>query len=145
MYNHCFNFIFLDFICLICLVRCSIVREKVRSLIFPADKRIPIGMHAGICRWLTSDVVGYGVRCRGRLPGTTEFLGALGNPIARASRVVRSSGSRGGLSVLGLVVIPGRHQTIGPLGYASARSCPPVWVFERSRVENESSLWQVPH
>ena len=59
-----------------------------------------------------------------RAPSTTESLGTLGNPIARAARVVRSLGLRGGLSVLGPVrPKPGHHRTVGTLGRIPARSC----------------------
>ena len=52
-----------------------------------------------------------------RAPSTTESLGVLGNPITRATRVVRSLGLRGGLSMLGPVHLkPGRHRTTGTLG-----------------------------
>ena len=58
-----------------------------------------------------------------RTPSTTESLGALGNPITRATRVVRSLGLRGGLSVLGSVHLkPGHHRTTVTLGHVSARA-----------------------
>ena len=58
-----------------------------------------------------------------RTPSTTVSSGALGNPIARAARVVRSSGLGGGLSVLGPARFePGHHRTARTFGHILART-----------------------